>query len=736
MIRCIFAVLSICAILSAAFVNGAETKASPAVDAAHGLIERLVPKQAKHFAIETIDSAGGQDVFEIESRDGKIILRGNNGVAVASALNRYLTDFCHCDISWNCGNQLNVPKHLPPVPNKIRIVSPHKFRYAYNYCTHGYTMAWWDWPRWEHEIDFLALSGVNLALVIEGQESVWIDTLRQLGYSDAELRQWLVLPTHQPWMYMSNMEGYGGPLTPALIEQRLNLGQRIINRMRELGIEPVLQGYYGIVPPGFSKKFPAAKVHPQGSWGKLRRPDMLEPTDPMFGRVASEFYYRQRKLFGPVNFYAADPFHEGGDLDGIDLAACGHAIYQPMNGATWVLQSWQANPRPAMIDSLNKDKLLVLDLWCEAQENWRTRTNFNGTPWLWCTIENFGGNIGLSGRLAWLAREPVHAMRDPAKGRMSGIGALMEGSQTCPMLWEMFFENSWRSEVPDVGSWLVDYSFRRYGTQNPSAEQAVEILADTVYKAPASRLELPINSVVCARPSLDPDQRARTWASTHLYYDPSRLFEAWKLLLDAAPQAKTSAGYRYDLADVGRQVLANIAQTYHRQIIAVFRAKDTNNLRVLSDRMLGLIRDMDELTGTQPEFLLGTWLEDARQWGTTRSEKDRYEQDARELLTTWTSDDAIPDYANRQWEGLLGTFYYHRWQMWLQALNDSLSKGTPLNESGERQKIRDWELSWTRQHDHYPTAPKGDVVAISMKLFTKYAVDASRSIPPQKEQEK
>jgi len=720
----------ILACLIFASVHAAE---SPAVSAGRGVIERWLPRHAKDFAVEVISSDGGQDTFEIESRNGKIILRGNNGVAIASALNRYLGEFCHCDISWDCGNQLDLPARLPAVPEKIRVASPHKFRFAYNYCTHGYTMAWWDWPRWERELDFLALNGVNLALVIEGQESVWINALKQFGYSDAELRQWLVLPTHQPWMYMSNMEGYGGPLSRALVEKRLELGEKIITRMRELGVEPVLQGYYGIVPPDFEKKFPEAEVRPQGNWGDLKRPDMLEPTCPAFERLAAAFYREQRELFGPAKFYAADPFHEGGSTEGMDLAACGRAIYQPMNGATWVLQSWQANPRQEMIDSLDKDKLLVLDLWCEAQENWRARNNFNGTPWLWCTIENFGGNTGLSGRLAWLGEGPARAFNDPAKGRFSGIGALMEGSQTCPMLWEMFFENSWRSTAPDLGPWLADYSLRRYGTQNASVEQAVEILADTVYNPPASRLELPINSVVCARPSLNPDQRARTWASTQLFYDAKRLVNGWKFLLDAAPDAKASDGYRYDLADVGRQVLANTAGVYNRQIIDAYQARDTNALRVLSDKMLGLIRDLDELAGTRREFLLGVWLEDARRWGANREEKNRYEQDARELLTTWTSSDSVTDYANRQWNGLLGEFYYHRWQMWLAALNDSLAKGVPLNESAERQKIRDWELAWTRRHDSFSAKPRGDVIAISGRLFAKYALDASRPISSRQE---
>lgn len=700
-----------------------------AASAAQALIQRVVPRQSDQFSVEIIPTDHGQDVFEVKSRAGKIILCGNNGISVASALNWYLKNECHCDISWDGGNQLKLPKTLPALPVPVRIVSPHKYRFAFNYCTHGYTMAWWSWDRWEHELDVLALNGVNLALIIEGQETVWIKTLEQYGYTEDQVRHWLVLPTHQPWMFMSNMQDYGGPLSSALTNQRLKLAQQILTRMRALGIDPVLQGYYGIVPADFGKLHPAAKIYPQGNWGDLKRPDMLDPTDPLFAKIARTFYQEQTALFGPVKFYAADPFHEGGSTAGVDLPACGRAIYNAMHGATWVLQSWQANPRQPMIDAVDKDKLLVLDLWCEAHENWRERTNFDGTPWLWCTIHNFGGNVGLGGRLAWVANEPAAALGDPACGRYSGIGALMEGTGTDPAMWEIFFENGWRSTPVKIDAWLADYTTRRYGAAIPAAVQAWYILADTVYNSPASRLELPVNSAVCARPSLKRDDRARAFVTTDSYYDPARLVQAWKLLLDAAPEAHASDGYRFDLADVTRQVLADLGTRYQHQIVAAYEARDAAKLQVLSHKMLGLIQDMDQLARTRPEWLLGRWLNDSRQWGTTADEKNRYERDARELLTVWTSSDSIPDYANRQWNGLLGKFYYHRWQMWLDAVNQSLASGTTINEDEVRGKIRDWELAWTRQHDRFPAKPRGNTVAISRALFAKYSPDALQPEP-------
>lgn len=733
---------SLCALLMATMMAvtaipapGQPAGQAPAVDAAAtrqaalALIRRVVPSHAADFEVAVIPPAGQNDVFEIQSDGGRIVLRGNNGVAIASALNRYLEEIGHCEISWDCGDQLSLPPSLPSVPAKIRVVSDHRFRYAYNFCTHGYTMAWWDWPKWQRELDFLALKGVNLALVIEGQEAVWINSFTNFGYSKADLCGWVVDPAHLPWFEMGNMERYGGPLSPELVAQRLDLGRKIIARMRELGIQPVLPGYYGMVPPDFRMRFPKADVRPQGDWGGLNRPDLLNPTDPMFPKVAAAYYAEEQRLFGGAPFYDADPFHEGGSTKGIDIPAAGRAIFKAMDGATWVLQSWEKNPRQAMIDPLDKKKLLVLDLFCENHENWRLRNQFGHTPWLWCTIQNWGGNVGLGGDLEGLRVKPAKALAEagPGKGEMRGIGALMEGSQTQPLLWELFFRNSWSGDAPQFEPWLRDYSRRRYGVASPAALQALQIEVQTVY-AHAGYVE----SAVCARPSLDPYPKARFWGSTKPDYDPTRLAQGWGRMLDAAAECQSCDGYRYDLTDLGRQVLADLAGRYHRAILQAYARRDAAAVNRLSERMLGLIRDLDTLLATRREFLLGVWLGDARRYGATKDEQDLCERNARELLTTWAGEqvDDIPkstDYANRQWAGLVGTFYYTRWQIWLTTMQSALAAGGTIDAKVTQRRIREFELEWTRQHDPFPTVPTGDTLEVSRRLWVKYSAEATNA---------
>jgi len=136
------------------------------------LIERVLPKHAKSFSTEKLSDVKGKDVFEIASKNNKIILRGNNGVALASAFYHYLTEYAHCQITWN-GTNLNVPQTLPKLEKKIRKETPYEYRYYLNYCTFNYSMSWWDWARWEKEIDWMALHGINMPLAITGEEYTW-----------------------------------------------------------------------------------------------------------------------------------------------------------------------------------------------------------------------------------------------------------------------------------------------------------------------------------------------------------------------------------------------------------------------------------------------------------------------------------------------------------------------------------------------------------------------------------
>ena len=54
----------------------------------------------------------------------------------------------------------------------LQIINFCRFHYNANVCTFGYTYVWWDWARWQQEIDWMAVNGINLPLAFVGQEAI------------------------------------------------------------------------------------------------------------------------------------------------------------------------------------------------------------------------------------------------------------------------------------------------------------------------------------------------------------------------------------------------------------------------------------------------------------------------------------------------------------------------------------------------------------------------------------
>jgi len=176
------------------------------------LIKRTLPAGLhKKFEVKIIDAANGADVFELYSKGNKIVLAGSNGIAVASALNYYLKHYAHCDMSWN-GSNLAIPNPLPKVSVKVRQTTPYTYRYYLNYCTFNYTMSWWNWDRWEKEIDWMALNGINMPLALTGQNIIWDRVYKSMGFTDKELEGFFSGPAYFNWFWMGNLDGWGGPL--------------------------------------------------------------------------------------------------------------------------------------------------------------------------------------------------------------------------------------------------------------------------------------------------------------------------------------------------------------------------------------------------------------------------------------------------------------------------------------------------------------------------------------------
>ena len=691
----------------------------------NGLLERIDSGASKKFIIQV--KKGQSDFFELDQKGDKVVIRGNNYVNIATGLNWYLKYYAGIHLSWN-GMTAKLPESLPKVSTPVRKETNLSLRYDFNYCTYSYTMAFWDWERWEKEIDWMALHGINLPLAVVGQECVWKNMLEKLGYTKEEINKFIAGPAFLAWWAMNNLEGWGGPNPDSWYTQQEALQKKILKRMREYGIEPVFPGYSGMVPHDANKKLGLNVTEP-ALWNGFTRPAFLLPTDSRFNEIASLYYKELEKLFGKANYYSMDPFHELEDAGSVDFDAAGKAVLKAMKDAnpkaTWVIQGWTENPRPEMIKNLNNGDILILDLFSECRPMWgipsiwKREKGYEQHDWLFCMIENFGGNVGLHGRMDQLLNNFYLTKNNPLAAHLKGIGLTMEGSENNPVMFELMCELPWRPEKFTKEEWLKDYLFARYGVRDEKITQAWSILADGIYNCPfGNNQQGPHESIFCGRPGLNNFQ-ASSWSKMQNYYDPTSTEAAARLMLEVADKYKGNNNFEYDLVDIVRQSLSDRGRIVYNQTIADFKSFDRKSFAAHSQEFLNILLAQDRLLGTRSEFRVGRWIEQARNLGTTPEEKDLYEWNARVQITTWgnrvcANDGGLRDYAHKEWNGLLKDFYYKRWAAYWQTLQDVLD-GKPMVELD----YYAMEEPWTLAHNPYASQPEGDCVSVAKEVFNK-----------------
>ncbi len=714
-------------LISGAYAHAQEGE----VEAAKGILMRLLPNHADRFTLELIPAEDqGLDVFELESAHGKIVIRGSSGIAIASGLNWYLKYRCNCNISW-CGNNLKLPDPLPKIENKVRNASPYKLRNYMNYCTHSYSAAWWDWPRWEREIDWMALNGINFPLAITGQEAIWQSVYRKMGLTDEQIGKFMVGPAYFAWGWMGNIDGWLGPLPQSWIDGQRELQRKILARERELGMKPILPAFTGHVPAAIREKFPRAKIKSM-NWGVgFGDTYMLDPTDGLFDRIGKAFLEEQTNVFGADHFYTADTFNENPPPtnDPAWLKSASKKIFDTIAQvdpqARLVVQGWMFHFaadfwKPAQVhaylDGVPGDRMIVLDLHCDADPQWKKHEAFYGKPWVWCFIHNFGGRNGLYGNIDFLATEPPNVLKAPNCGNITGFGLLMEGIEQNPVFYDLATDMIWRTEPVDMNKWIADYATRRYGQSNPAALKAWEILHRTCYRSPYGTLSG--GTIFACRPGL---KNTASWAVSGIQYNHADVREAWKQLQSCQDRFRHVDSYRYDLIDVGRQVLANVSE---RLMTKVNKAIETGNAQELAKagaRFEQVLLDIDELLATRQEFLLGRWLESAKRKGTTPAEKELYELNARTLITLWgDAKSPLHEYSHRQWSGLIRDFYLPRWRQYFNARQEHFKNNKPFDNQAFWDHISLWEEGWTKKRNFFADKPAGDPVAVSEKMLRKY----------------
>ncbi|WP_173085351.1 alpha-N-acetylglucosaminidase [Phytohabitans rumicis] len=623
----------------------------------------------------------GRRRYEAYAAAGTLHVAATDAVSACVGIHRYLRDACGVRVTWGA----DLPLALGALPDSTPLRGTARVDefYHLNFCTYGYSTAFWGWDEWERELDWMALHGVTMPLHLVGHEAALALAYSRLGMTDEEIRAFLGGPAYLPWLYMGCLDSFAGPLPAGWIRQQLALGRRILERERAFGMRVVLPAFTGHLPRALAPAGARTRY-----WQGLPT-TVVAPDDPLFRRLTAEIVAAQRELFGTDHLYAADPFIEMVPAEVDDgaayPAAVAAAIVDGLRAAdaeaTWVLQSWPFSYQidywirdrvSRFLDGIPPGGVLILDLYGEADPQWPRLDGYAGRPWIWNGLLNFGGrtepvaDLGATGRNLEAALAADHP---PV-----GLGLTMEAIHNNPAFYELITDRAWSREPADLGSWIQDFGRQRYGSVDPAVDRAWAGLRRSVLDADA-RAIFPERfiSMTVARPDyvrlLDPASTVHDDVRAALFYRPDDLLAAIEALL-AVP---ASGPARDDLALAGAALLLRIID--HRFSALLTQSQRSGTLDPTSAvGFLAAFDDLDALVATRPDLRLDAWVAAARRRADDAEGRRVLEDNARRILTVWntTAHAELDDYAARVWSGLVGGYYKRRWELWLRLLPGAL----------------------------------------------------------------
>ena len=698
-------------LVAACMPTSAQTEVEPAME----LVRRVTPEYADKVSF-SLSPKAKQAV--LSQKEGKLHISADNVRECIRGYGFYLRKIAGVHLSWNGDNKSAAKFTLPE--STITIPKALDINFAYNYCTLSYTGTHWTLKRWEQELDRLALGGYTHVLVTAGLEKVWQNFLREIGYPAQKIADFIPNPAYAAWWNMGNLEGEGGPVSKEIIKHEARLGYFLVQRMRQLGLEPVLQGYVGFLPHDMPADKINGRIIPQGKWcGFYNRPAVLQPTAPDFPRIAAAWYKHLHKVYGyKGKFFGGDLFHEGGSTGGTPLTPAAQAVQKAMQkasrGSTWVIQAWGHNPHKDLIAGTDASHTLILALDKDMTPEHNIARNYQGRPHVWCELLNFGGNHGLYG-----GAELLENMEGDAPGGAKGIGLLSEGLETNPLYYALLTERINSREKIDRKSFIKEYTRSRYGVSTSDINKSIRLLLNSVY-TPVRLQEGCQESILCARPSLTA-RKASTWSKPDDYYKHKDVLKAARLLLKAGKQHKLGSlrTYRHDMADLGRQVLADKAREQLPRVKEAYDNGDLKGFKIESEKYLQLIRDTASILATSEDFLLGNFLAGAEsKGGKSKTARKQMRQALLQLITTWTpTHGMLNDYAHRQFSELMSHYYLKRWEAFFQVKAAEL-QGKQLAGEGGRSAVQTTENNGESVSTSYELSKAVDEVELNFRKTT------------------
>ena len=682
-------------------------------DAARGVIERRIPSIKDRVTFIYVQDGEGRDYYETTVSDGHLVVKGTSAVSMCRGVYDYLKEKCGCLITWE-GSQLNIPSVLP-AQGLRRVEANVPFRQHFNVVTFSYSTAFWDWKRWEFEIDWMALHGINMPLAMTGQEKIWQKVWKKYyGLTDEDLNDYFTGPAFLAWYRMGDIYGNsdevlnmlgmsvtGQSLPQSFIDYDAKMQKRILKRELELGMKPVIPGFSGFIPRALKKKNPSLRTWEPTRWNSACRSSLaLHGLDPMFQDITNHFMEEYKAFYGDVtHYYLIDLFNEidpPTEISREDLTHISQSVYQSLCNkdpkAMWVIQGWcffyqsywrDIENTKAFLKGVPDNHMIVIDLNADASEVFRMHPNSVSQKMvIWSLLnDNWGQRTPLHGDLNKIAYKPHKALNDLGE-HLVGMGNSSEGIENNSVCFELLYDNAWRKTSVNLNQWLKRYAEQRYGSSHKLVGDIWNDIYYLYYRSNSNDRILPYQCI----PNKNIGKQ-----------DSIPLMERKLILkmLSVPSSIKSNALFQRDLVDVVKNYVGNSLRISIGKIVNAIEQK-SDKVGEYRREFDVIMQELDALLHTQEQHRLSTWINRARNCVKAK-DRDYLEKNARLQLTTWVAPH-WQGYARKEWSGLVGGFYRNRWNVFF----DDFSKDNFDQKEFDR-KIFIWANNWSSNKDLYPS---------------------------------
>uniref|UniRef100_A0A1I8MFT2 Alpha-N-acetylglucosaminidase n=1 Tax=Musca domestica TaxID=7370 RepID=A0A1I8MFT2_MUSDO len=442
---------------------------------------------------------------------------------------------------------------------------------------------------------------------------------------------------------MGNIRGWAGQMPSTLRKIQMILQRKIIARQRAFGMKVAVPAFSGYIPVAMERIFPNKSFVKASSWNNFSDNYccslFIKPFEPLFREISDSFLKKIISTYGTDHIYFTDPFNEmkPQSSDPEYLKNTAKYIFEAMHAldhhAVWLLQSWMFNNNAfwkntqikAFLTAVPRGSLLVLDLQSEQFPLYEKTFFFYGQPFIWCMLHNFGGTLGMHGSSEKVNKDISHA-QSKANNSMVGVGITPEGINQNYVMYALALERGWEKDQYNLTEWFNLYSDSRYGTHTHYLHQAWQLLRRSVYSYNGLK-KIHGKYIIARRPSIHLDDS--------MWYNISDIYEAWSHILKSKcdiPHSHINE-YEHDLVDITRQYLQIKFGQLYKKMIDAFKKRNYVEFEDLTDTMLNILLDLENILSTNKAFLLGNWIGGSHSLSTNVREKLIFEFNARNQIT-------------------------------------------------------------------------------------------------------